>query len=254
LRSEVGVKIECNSKFTISSITLSLLLFAITLIVSGFIILFIPNNVQTASAAYELQRMWGTNGSGNGQFVGPNGVAVDASGNVFVVDSYNHRIQKFRISSPCPTGTTQVVSGVCFVTKWGTLGSGNGLFKFPYGVAVDSSGNVFVAEYGNNRIQKFTNQGDFIRKWGMLGTGPGKFKQPVDLDVSNPGILVFKENTYVADFLNNRIQVFTWKPDVQPTTNLNLNLKGSLQNNNNLLLLVNNQDTISISNCREEKS
>jgi sugar lactone lactonase YvrE len=159
----------------------------------------------------------------------------------FVADHYNNRIQKFT-----NTGT--------FVTLWGVSGSEDGLFKFPYGVAVDSSGNVFVAEYGNNRIQKFTNQGDFIRKWGMLGTGPGKFKQPVDLDVSNPGILVFKENTYVADFLNNRIQVFTWKPDVQPTTNLNLNLKGSLQNNNNLLLLVNNQDTISISNCREEKS
>ena len=61
-------------------------------------------------------------------------MAVDSLGNVFVADNDNHRIQKFRLTSPCPTGTTQVVSGVCFVTKWGTKGTGNGQFDEPLGI------------------------------------------------------------------------------------------------------------------------
>jgi DNA-binding beta-propeller fold protein YncE len=91
------------------------------------------------------------------QFDGPDGVAIDSSGNVFVADTSNHRIQKF-------TNTGK------FIRKWGSLGSGNGQFNFPAGVAIDSSGNVFVADLGNDRIQKFTNTGKFIRKWGSEGS------------------------------------------------------------------------------------
>jgi NHL repeat-containing protein len=225
LRSEI----EYTSKFIISG-TLSL--FAITLIVSLFI-LFIPN-VPTANALYVFQRMWGTVGSGNGLFDEPTGVAVDSSRNVFVVDSGNHRIQKFRISSTCPIGTTQVVSGVRFVTKWGTQGTGPGQFKWPNGICLDSSENVYVADTFNHRIQKFTNTGSFLTAWDTHGTGgigPAQFGFPVDLDVINSGIVFFEEYVYIADLKNNRIQVFTWKPEVQPTTNLNL--KASLQNNNN---------------------
>jgi DNA-binding beta-propeller fold protein YncE len=86
------------------------------------------------------------------QFCNPDGAAVDSSGNVFVADTENSRIQKFR-----NTGT--------FIKKWGSSGSGNGKFSGPFGVAVDSSGNV-LADSGNSRIQKFTNDGKFIRKWG----------------------------------------------------------------------------------------
>ena len=55
-------------------------------------------------------RKWGSFGSGNGQFEGPSGVAVDPSGNVFVADSGNDRIQKF-------TNTGK------FIRQWGSLGS-----------------------------------------------------------------------------------------------------------------------------------
>ena len=61
------------------------------------------------------------------------GVAVDGSGNVFVADQLNNRIQVFD-----NTGT--------FLTTWGSLGSGDGQFNDPAGVAVDGSGNVFVAD------------------------------------------------------------------------------------------------------------
>jgi tripartite motif-containing protein 71 len=69
-------------------------------------------------------------------------VATDGSGNVYVADSSNDRIQKFDASG-------------AFLTTWGSLGSGNGQFNFPLGVATDGSGNVYVADSGNNRIQKF---------------------------------------------------------------------------------------------------
>ena len=86
---------------------------------------------------------WGSSGSGNGQFSNIRGVAVDGSGNVYVADSGNNRIQKFT-----STGT--------YVTQWGSSGSGNGQFNYPFGVAVDGSGNVYVADSNNNRVEKFS--------------------------------------------------------------------------------------------------
>jgi DNA-binding beta-propeller fold protein YncE len=137
---------------------------------------------------------WGTAGSGAGQFRSPWGIAVDGSGNVYVADSNpipdpsNDRIQKFTSSG-----------GV--LTTWGTTGSGNGQFSGPTSVAVDGSGNVYVADQFNHRIQKFTSSGGFITKWGAYGTGNGQFKYPVAVAVSSSG------NVYVAD--DNRIQKFT---------------------------------------------
>ncbi len=69
-------------------------------------------------------------------------------------------------------------------------------------MTVDSSGNVYVADYGNNRIQKFDSNGNFITKWGSQGSGDGQFIQLNDVAVDSSG------NVYVADYGNNRIQKF----------------------------------------------
>jgi tripartite motif-containing protein 71 len=72
----------------------------------------------------------------------PGAVAVDSSGNVYVADELNHRIQKFD-------------SDGTFITKWGSQGEGDGQFTHPQEAALDSSDNVYVADGSNNRIQKF---------------------------------------------------------------------------------------------------
>ena len=54
--------------------------------------------------------------------------------------------------------------------------TGDGQFNGPNGVATDSSGNVYVADTDNNRIQKFDSNGNFITKWGFDGDGDGQFK------------------------------------------------------------------------------
>jgi hypothetical protein len=69
-------------------------------------------------------------------------VAIDSADNVYVADTYNHRIQKFD-------------SDGTFLTKWGSSGAGDGQFRYPKGVAVDSADNVYVADAYNHRIQKF---------------------------------------------------------------------------------------------------
>jgi sugar lactone lactonase YvrE len=143
-----------------------------------------------------------TNGAGPNLST-PDGVAVDSLGDVYVADTFNHRIVKFKLADPCPAGTTHVVTGVCFVTEWGLFGSSDGEFYLPYDIAVDSIGDVYVADLGNHRIQKFTQNGKFILKWGSEGSNKGQFRSPSGIAVDSIG------DVYVADSGNNRIQKFS---------------------------------------------
>jgi len=133
---------------------------------------------------------WGTEGSGDGEFMSPLGVATDAEGNVYVADNGNRRIQKF-------------TSAGVFLTKWGSQGSGNGQFGGGmFGVATDAAGNVYVTDGGNSRIQKFTGAGAYITQWGSQGDGNGQFAGIFFLAADAAG------NVYVSE-QNNRIQKFS---------------------------------------------
>jgi DNA-binding beta-propeller fold protein YncE len=133
---------------------------------------------------------WGSFGPGIGEFKYPQHLAADASGNVYVGDSDNHRVQKFD-------------SNGTFITEWGTNGSGNGEFQGPYGIAVDASGNnVYVVDRINQRVQKFDSNGTFITEWGTNGSGNGEFTNPAGVAVDALG------NVYVVDTGNHRVQVF----------------------------------------------
>jgi len=139
--------------------------------------------------------IWGTEGSGDGQFFFREqvdhaaGITVDGVGNVYVADFNNHRIQKFDAN-----GT--------FLGKWGAQGAGDGQFNFPTGIVTDVQGNVYVADSGNDRIQKFDKTGMYVGKWGRHGTGTGQFWGPNGVTVDGKG------NVLVVDSTNNRIQEF----------------------------------------------
>src|SRR2546426_229589 len=75
-----------------------------------------------------------------------------------------------------------------FVLKWGSWGFGPGQFEYPYGLAADAQGNVYVADKGNDRIQKFRGDGTFIRQWGGGGSDPGQFDGPTGIAISADGL------------------------------------------------------------------
>jgi DNA-binding beta-propeller fold protein YncE len=136
--------------------------------------------LRTEEEEYLFVRVWGSEGTENGQLDGPEGIAIDSSGNVYVADT--NRIQKFTADGK-------------IIKTWYSSGL--------YGIAVDSSDNVYVSDNNNNRIQKFTADGKFITSWGSSGTENGQFDEPEDIAVDS------SDNVYVADFENNRIQKFT---------------------------------------------
>jgi len=143
-------------------------------------------------------------GSGPGQFYDPTGLAVDSSGNLYVVDTFNNRVQKFTNAGTyvsqlgcAPIGPTPVPSAPAC-----TAGSGNGEFHYPTHVAVDSSGNVYVVDSGNNRVEKFDSSGHFLLAWGTLGAGDDQFNYPTGIAVDALG------NVYVTDSGNDRVWRF----------------------------------------------
>lgn len=179
--------------------------------------------------------MFGAKGSEDGQFnpmddkavgTGPGGIAVDKDGNIYVADTWNHRIQKFD-----KTGK--------FLAKWGTFASVadansaadadiNSKFWGPRGMAIGPEGNLYVTDTGNKRVLVFTPEGKFVRKidsnltQARIDAGdkfnkPGELNEPIGIAVDKDG------NVFVADTHNNRIQKFDkdLKPVAQypvPTT------------------------------------
>jgi len=135
----------------------------------------------------------------------PSGVALDNASNLFVADSGNNRIRKVN-----PAGTIDTVAGN------GTQGySGDGgpatsaALNDPYGVAVDSAGNLFIADAGNNRIRMVNPAGAIttVAGNGVAGYsgdgGPaisGKLDQPHGIAVDGAG------NLFIADWWNSRIR------------------------------------------------
>jgi YYY domain-containing protein len=78
-----------------------------------------------------------------------------------------------------------------------------GQLSQPRGLALDAAGNVYVADFGNDRIQKFDPAFAFVKEWGSHGDLPSQFKQPGDIAVAPDG------RVYVADTWNQRVQVFS---------------------------------------------
>jgi sugar lactone lactonase YvrE len=141
-------------------------------------------------------------------FKSPIGIAVDASGNIYVADINNHKIRKITEG-----GVVSTLAGGGPGTATDDIGTGAS-FNNPSGVAVDALGNIYVADFSNNKIRKITPLADgtclvsTLAGSGLQGADDGigtaaSFKGPNDVAVDAFG------NIYVADYLNNKIRRIT---------------------------------------------
>src|SRR5207244_6493615 len=94
----------------------------------------------------------------------PAGIVVRPAG-TYVVNQGAAKIQQFTsLGSP--------------ITEWGTYGSGDGEFRFPYGIAANSDGNLYVTDRDNYRVQKFSSTGSYHDAWGAPGTSGAPVRSP----------------------------------------------------------------------------
>lgn len=100
----------------------------------------------------------------------------------------------------CSNGTSKDYASEKTIGK---EGEANGEFDGPIGIAIDSQGFIYVSDSGNNRIQKFSANGEFIKSWGSEGIAKGELDTPMHITIGPDG------NLYVAEYLNDRIQVFS---------------------------------------------
>lgn len=128
-------------------------------------------------------------GDKEGQFINPTYATVDASGNVYVSDTMNSRVQQFDASGK-------------YIKTFGGLGDAWGRFDKPKGVAVDSFGNLYVADSGWSNVQIFNPKGQILLFFGGRGPIPGMMKNPTDIAIDK------HNRIYVADYLNHRIGVY----------------------------------------------
>ena len=119
----------------------------------------------------------------------PEGIVELKDGRIAVADTHYHRVVFFDASGK--------VAGM-----FGQLGTRPGEFIYPVSLAQDDAGNLYVAEYGSNdRVQKFAPDGKPLAAFDSFGTGPGQLQRTA-------GIAWCEGRVYIADAINNRVQVF----------------------------------------------
>jgi tripartite motif-containing protein 71 len=218
------------------------------------VLLFVAGLGSTAHAQLFFEKVIGQSLQID-QFRAPDDVAVDAAGNIYIVDGISNQIKKLDASgNPISqwgiggsgNGAFNIANSIAIdaagnmyisdkfnarVQKFTSsgvhssnvgagAGSGDGQFNQPHGIAVDAIGNIYVVDNVNHRIQKFNSAGVFVSKWGTRGSGDGQFEFPQAIAIDAAG------NVYVADTNNNRIQKFNASGQFQAKWGSNGNADG----------------------------
>ncbi len=189
----------------------------------------------------EPGRFGATSGTGtatatSGTVGGIGGIAVGPGGDVYVLDSFNGRVEQFSSGGTYKRSVDGFDTGInggvaiegdqlyvadqnndrierfvlgadgapAFAGQFGSSGSGDGQLSKPQGVAVDPGGahDVFVADDDNHRVQRFSAAGLYEAQVGSFGSGDAQFKNPYDVGVDHD------DQLYVADNQNHRVQRF----------------------------------------------
>ncbi|HET7904223.1 MAG TPA: hypothetical protein VFM17_06670 [Candidatus Eisenbacteria bacterium] len=145
---------------------------------------------EVPSTGFAFVAMWGSHGSGPGEFWYPINLDVSPSGEVYVADLGNRRIQKFDSSGN-------------FIRQWAVPDSSSGEYPsddVPWGVAVSRDGSVYVGcEFS---VTQFTGDGDLVRRWGIYGRTPGRLFYVQDVSVDEA------RNVYVCQEPDRRWDKF----------------------------------------------
>ena len=160
----------------------------VILCVTSCLEISLADGTQEAPPSFLFQ--WGTPGHALSQFGNPHGLTLDAIGQVYVLDTYNKRIQIFDRNGS-------------FVNVWGQTGTDPGQFMIPEAMAFASSGELVVVDRFNNTVQEFVGSGQLLRWWSGSELGVSDGPTGVAVDDS--------ENVYVADAAGGKIRKFTWQ-------------------------------------------
>ena len=133
---------------------------------------------------------FGEEGSGDGMFHCPLGMAVSDKDEILVADCFNHRVQVFD-------------SNGTFLRSFGHKGENAGEFNLPFAIATDKDRNIFVADMCNNRVQIFSGEGSHLGSFGGQGSLDSQLSNPWGLSLDSTG------NVIVADTGNKLIKIFT---------------------------------------------
>ncbi len=156
---------------------------------------YVNSRVVKFSADGRYQFEWGKKGGGPGEFVIPHGIAIDATGKVYVADRQNDRIQIFT-----PDGK--------FLAQWK-----NPAFGRPYGLRIGIDGLVYVADGGEqpkapphrSKVTVLTLEGKVVTSFGRWGNFDGQFQMAHDLGLASDGSI------YVGDINGQRVQKLRWQ-------------------------------------------
>ena len=124
-----------------------------------------------------------------GTFNRPSDVALNSTGDIFVLDTRNQRVQHFNADG-------------AFNSTFGFPddNANDGSFFNALGMHINSTDFIYIADTGTNVIKIFSNGGDYLETIGTAGTGSGEYYNP-------SGLTMNSTNIFVADTLNNRIQI-----------------------------------------------